>query len=256
MNEMHEPEDEAVPGTKAAKATSASSGGKRATCAISGEELSRRDLIPFDAVRPTLAERILADFPNLGPRSLVSWREVGRYRARYVAELLKAEHGELTELDKQVAASLERQDTISQNMEETYGEDRTLGERLSDQIASFGGSWTFIISFFIVLSVWIAFNMALGEQKSFDPYPFILLNLVLSCIAALQAPIIMMSQKRLENKDRKRSEGDYRVNLKAELEIRHLHEKMDHLLTNQFQRLAEIQQIQLEMMQEQGRRKK
>jgi uncharacterized membrane protein len=89
----------------------------------------------------------------------------------------------------------------------------------------------------------------MAGKEQFDPYPFILLNLVLSCLAAIQAPIIMMSQKRQEAKDRLRGENDYRVNLKAELEIRHLHEKIDHILTRQWERLAEIQQIQLEIMQ-------
>ena len=102
----------------------------------------------------------------------------------------------------------------------------------------------------MVLAVWMAFNIAVSAQAQFDPYPFILLNLVLSCLAAIQAPIIMMSQKRQEAKDRLRSENDYRVNLKAELEIRHLHEKIDHILTRQWERLAEIQQIQLEIMQD------
>src|SRR5581483_8369212 len=126
---------------------------------------------------------------------------------------------------------------------------RTAGERIADVVADFGGSWSFIICFFAVLVAWMAFNVWAGAAKTFDPYPFILLNLVLSCLAAIQAPIIMMSQKRQEAKDRLRSENDFRVNLKAELEIRHLHEKIDHILTRQWERLAEIQQIQLEIMQ-------
>jgi uncharacterized membrane protein len=117
-------------------------------------------------------------------------------------------------------------------------------------VADFGGSWNFIGLFALVLVVWMAFNVWVASRAVFDPYPFILLNLVLSCVAALQAPIIMMSQKRQEAKDRLRAENDYRVNLKAELEIRNLHEKVDHLITRQWERLAEIQQIQLEIMQD------
>ena len=98
--------------------------------------------------------------------------------------------------------------------------------------------------------MWIIINLVFGDKRAFDPYPSILLNLVLSCIAAVQAPIIMMSQKRQEDKDRLRALNDYRVNLKAELEIRHLHEKLDHLISRQWQRLAEIQRMQLEIMQE------
>ena len=105
-----------------------------------------------------------------------------------------------------------------------------------------------LISFGSVLLVWIGINLIAGMSAAFDPYPFILLNLLLSCIAAIQAPIIMMSQKRQETKDRLRSFNDYRVNLKAELEVRHLHEKLDYLVSKQWQRLAEIQQIQMEMM--------
>ena len=100
------------------------------------------------------------------------------------------------------------------------------------------------------MGVWMVINIIEGDLRAFDPYPFILLNLLLSCLAAIQAPVIMMSQKRQEAKDRLRSENDYRVNLKAELEIRHLHEKMDYLIQRQWQRLTEIQQLQLEIMQE------
>lgn len=107
----------------------------------------------------------------------------------------------------------------------------------------------------MVLLVWMSANIAMGDRSAFDPYPFILLNLVLSCIAAIQAPIIMMSQKRQETKDRLRSLNDYKVNLKAELEIRHLHEKIDYLLTRQLQRLTEIQQVQLDIMQQKHLRK-
>ena len=124
---------------------------------------------------------------------------------------------------------------------------------MSDHIASFGGSWTFIISFFVVLAAWIILNQMVMDASRFDPYPYILLNLILSCVAALQAPVIMMSQKRQEVKDRLRSQSDYKIDLKAELEIRHLREKMDHLISRQWQRLTEIQQMQLETMQEMAR---
>ena len=132
----------------------------------------------------------------------------------------------------------------------------SLSARLSDQIASFGGSWRFIILFGVVLVLWIILNAALLLNRGFDPYPFILLNLILSCLAAMQAPIIMMSQNRAELRDRLRSENDYKINLKAELEIRHLHEKIDHLLRRQYNRLFEIQQIQIELLEEISRQKK
>jgi uncharacterized membrane protein len=223
---------------------------KRGICAITGTEMSRKNLAPLETFRPALADLIRADHPDLDDDSLISTKALAKYRTRYVSELLREEHGEYSDLDRQVAESIAAQETIAENVEDDFDEHRTLGETLSDGLARFGGSWAFLISFAAVLFVWMGANVWMGETRAFDPYPFILLNLVLSCIAAIQAPIIMMSQKRQEEKDRLRSFNDYRVNLKAELEIRHLHEKMDHLITRQWQRLAEIQQIQLEMMQE------
>jgi len=186
---------------------------------------------------------------------MIDRAEINRYRILYVEEILREEHGEFTELDRQVVQSITNQDTIAENVEDDFLEKRTLGQRLSDHLASFGGSWTFLMSFGAFLAVWIVINIIVGDAKTFDPYPFILLNLLLSCLAAIQAPIIMMSQKRQEVKDRLRARNDYQVNLKAELEIRHLHEKLDHLITKQWQRLAEIQQIQMEIMEDNRRRR-
>jgi uncharacterized membrane protein len=227
---------------------------RRWPSAVTGRERPKKDLIRLDALRPTLTERIRADHPGLPDDALIDRQEINRYRTLLVEEMLRDEHGEFTELDRQVAESIANQDTIAENVEEDFLEHRTLGQRLSDGLANFGGSWTFLLSFGFFLAVWMGLNVAIGGAKSFDPYPFILLNLVLSCLAAIQAPIIMMSQKRQDAKDRLRSRNDYQVNLKAELEIRHLHEKLDHLIIRQWQRLAEIQQIQLEIMQDARRR--
>jgi uncharacterized membrane protein len=225
----------------------------RNACAISGKERPRSDLVSLETLRPSLVDRIRIDHPSLPTDALISRAELARYRTVYVEELLKAEHGELTELDRQVAESIASHDTLAENIDAEFDVQRTLGERLSDHLASFGGSWTFIIIFGVALAIWIAGNQFVPDPERFDPYPYILLNLILSTVAALQAPIIMMSQKRQEAKDRLRSQSDYRVNLKAELEIRHLHEKMDHLVSRQWQRLAEIQQMQLETMHELAR---
>ncbi|MCY1546219.1 hypothetical protein D9M68_822080 [compost metagenome] len=124
----------------------------------------------------------------------------------------------------------------------------TFGQRIADKVASFGGSWTFIIAFGCFILLWISTNVYFLTNKGFDPYPFILLNLILSCLAALQAPVIMMSQNRQEDKDRLRAKKDYMINLKAEIELRALHEKIDHLIIHQQQELLEIQRIQIEMM--------
>lgn len=218
-------------------------------CALTGRELPWRDLVPVHALSSGLVELLARDHPEIGLDATIDRREVARLRERHLRDLLAEERGELTALDSEVARSIAEADTISTNVAADYAGARTLGERLSDGLASFGGSWTFIIVFATVLVGWMAINVAMAAG-AFDPYPFILLNLVLSCLAAIQAPIIMMSQKRQETKDRLRSESDYRVNLKAELEIRYLHEKLDHLLTHQWRRLAEIQQMQIEIMQE------
>ncbi|HEY4250712.1 MAG TPA: DUF1003 domain-containing protein [Roseomonas sp.] len=223
-------------------------------CGISGRELSRKSAIPMHLLRPALADRIRRDHPDLPQDAFLDPAVVNDYRRHYVEELLRDEHGEFTELDRQVTESIARQETIAENTEQEFDEKRSLGERLSDALATFGGSWAFLISFAAFLGVWIALNLIEGGG-AFDPYPFILLNLVLSTIAAIQAPVIMMSQNRQEAKDRARSLNDYRVNLKAELEIRHLHEKLDHLIMRQWQRLAEIQQLQIELMQDVRRKR-
>ena len=237
----------AIPAGATAPAPESLRKSKRVASAISGKRYRKRDLVRLDSLRPTLSEFIRRDFPDLPPEAMISIRELARYRMRYTERLLQDEHGEFTELDRQVAESIAKQDTIAENTEEEFEEHRTFGDKVSDQLASFGGSWAFLISFGAVLLVWMAINVIAGPH-AWDAYPFILLNLCLSCVAAVQAPIIMMSQRRQEVKDRLRADNDYRVNLKAELEIRHLHEKIDYLISRQWQRLAEIQQIQIEMM--------
>ena len=218
-------------------------------CPITGRRIARGNAVRFALIRPGLAERILKDFPGIRPDDFVDRTALAAYRGRYVEDLLRAERNELTRLEGEVVASLKNQDILSVNVETDIDAGRTFGERVADRVASFGGSWTFILVFFAVLGIWMAINVAIGTG-AFDPYPFILLNLVLSCLAAVQAPIIMMSQQRQEAKDRKRSENDYRVNLKAELEIRNMHEKIDHLLNRQWERLAEIQTMQIDLIQD------
>jgi len=224
-------------------------GPDRLVCAISGATLRPGRAVRAGEIRPGLFDLLREEHPELTADSIVDRELLAVYRARYVEQLLTAERRELSNLEREVVDSLGSRELISRNVDESMEARRTFGERIADMVAIFGGSWTFIILFFAVLAAWMALNLATGAG-AFDPYPFILLNLVLSCIAAVQAPIIMMSQRRQEAKDRKRSENDYRVNLKAELEIRHLHEKIDHLLTHQWERLAEIQAMQIELLQD------
>lgn len=196
-------------------------------------------------------ERIRQKYPNLPEQGDVSMDVINAARIEYVRSLLEQQLGDLGHLDEEVLESLHKHEVLSERpAAEDDVSQLTFGQRVSDKIASFGGSWTFILSFGAFLMIWIAVNVWVLAAKAFDPYPFILLNLLLSCVAAMQAPVIMMSQNRQESRDRKHAENDYKVNLKAELEIRHLHEKVDFLLHQQSTRLMEIQQIQLDLMRE------
>ncbi len=220
------------------------------TCQICGKNGKQVKLVPAAVVRAALAERITGAVPAWSAQGFICTTDLNRFRGEYVQSLLEQERGDLTSLERSVVDSLARHETLSENVDAAFQKKLRLGERLADQIADFGGSWTFICAFGGFIVVWVLINTLVLIVRPFDPYPFILLNLFLSCLAALQAPIIMMSQNRQEARDRLRSENDYRVNLKAELEIRHLHEKLDHLLQHQWERLMEIQQIQLELMNE------
>jgi uncharacterized membrane protein len=222
----------------------------RLTCQICGKPKNRSELIPAALIRPRLVERIQSRFPAWSSEGFICLPDLNRLRGEYVQSLLEDEKGELSSLERSVVESLARHETLAEDVEAQFQKKLSLGERLADQIADFGGSWTFISLFGGFILVWIVINTIVLLTRPFDPYPFILLNLMLSCLAAVQAPIIMMSQNRQESRDRLRSENDYRVNLKAELEIRHLHEKLDYLLQHQWERLLEIQQIQVELMNE------
>jgi len=217
-------------------------------CIISGQPLPEDELVPLVSVRPNLFRMLKNRNPNLSEEDFISEIELKKARAEYVRSVLEEEVGQLSALEMKVAESLRERELLSQNIDKEFEGKLTFGEALADKIAVFGGSWRFIISFGSILFVWIVANTIIMGSKSFDPYPFILLNLVLSCLAALQAPVIMMSQNRVEARDRMRSENDYIVNLKAELEIRHLHEKVDHVLNDVMQRLFEMQEIQIDLL--------
>lgn len=167
---------------------------------------------------------------------------------RSINNLLQSESENLDKLQRIVSKSIKDQELILENLLHPQKEILSRGQIISDKVARFGGSWTFIISFFMLLGAWILINTLLSVEAKFDPYPFILMNLILSCIAALQAPIIMMSQNRQEEKDRKRSENDYLINLKAEIEIRSLNQKIDLLMADQIKILFESQAQQLELL--------
>ncbi len=219
-------------------------------CLVCGKLRKRADLIPASVVRAAIADLIRESTGKWDPGGFVCMEDYNNFRYLYVQRLLERERGDLSELDREVLDSLSHYELLSSSENEEFESDLTFGQRLSDRMAAFGGSWTFIISFGAILLLWIVMNSVVLLQRPFDPYPFILLNLVLSCLAALQAPIIMMSQNRQEAKDRLRAANDYQINLKAELEIRHLHQKMDHLLNQQWDRMSEIQEIQMDLLEE------
>ena len=172
------------------------------------------------------------------------------YRLHYIKDMIKTDSENIESLNKNVLDSIKEGMPIVKNTNEDVTTNLTLGEKVADGIAKFGGSWGFIFLFLFVLVAWIIINSIALFTKPFDPYPFILLNLILSCLAAIQAPVIMMSQNRQEKRDRQQSDSDYQVNLKSEIEIRLLHEKMDHMLTEQWEHLVNIQNIQVDLLNE------
>jgi uncharacterized membrane protein len=224
-------------------------------CQICGKPKSPNEGQIAEVIRPSLLDCIKKHHPEWDGTGFVCFDDIGDCRKEYVKEVLQDEIGELSALDEEVVESLRQHEIVSSDIEKQFEKKLTFGERLSDRIAEFGGSWRFLITFFAVLFGWIAINGVLLLTRAWDPYPFILLNLILSCLAAVQAPVIMMSQNRAEARDRLRAENDYKINLKAELEIRHLHEKIDHLLRKQYNRLFEIQQIQIELLEEIGQKR-
>ncbi|WP_264551467.1 DUF1003 domain-containing protein [Flavobacterium sp. N2038] len=215
--------------------------------AISNIEFAESEKIYGKSIHDPILSLIIKDHPDFCETDCIAVKELNEYRQKYISNYLSSEIGMLSDLEKNVISSLKEDKSIVTIVEDE-NEERSFGQKIADKVADFGGSWTFIISFVVFIAVWILSNVYILLNKGFDPYPFILLNLILSCIAALQAPVIMMSQNRQEEKDRNRAKKDYMINLKSELEIRMIHDKIDHLIMHQQQELIEIQKVQIEMM--------
>ena len=196
-----------------------------------------------------ISELIINDHPEFTGDTFVPSSDLNYYRKKYIESLLKKEK-KFAEAEEEVLNSIINREIISENSNKEYSKRQLLGQNIADSMAKFGGSWTFILIFIFILLFWIVLNSVMILRKPFDPYPYILLNLVLSCLAALQAPVIMMSQNRQEEKDRIRAENDYQVNLKAEIEVKILHEKLNHLITEQWDKLVEIQEIQMDLLED------
>ncbi len=219
-------------------------------CPVCNTDRSAGEVMQGELIHGPVLEILSKKHPDLSPQGVICLSCLTHLRAEYVEDVLESEKGELSALEEEVIKSLRDQEILAENLNVEFDKQLTLGQRLADKVAEFGGSWTFIVAFGGVMFLWIAVNSSALLRQPFDPFPYILLNLMLSCLAAIQAPIIMMSQNRQEAKDRMRAEQDYQVNLKAELEIRHLTWKMDQLLNHQWQRLLEIQKIQTDLMEE------
>ena len=215
---------------------------------LSHKEFPLRERTSCHTIRASILDLMRKEQPELSDNSFISFSELNYYRELYISKYLQGQVGELNEMEQKVVDAITNRTLISERKDSDDDASVTIGQRVADKVASFGGSWTFIIIFGAFLFLWISANIFILANRAFDPYPFILLNLILSCIAAIQAPVIMMSQNRQEEKDRDRAKKDYMINLKAELEIRNLNERMDHLITHQQQELMELQKIQIEMM--------
>ncbi len=196
-----------------------------------------------------IQQYVLKTYPGSTRDSIVGDDQLINIEKEYLNDLVTRELGDLDDLEKEVLTSISQSKILTEKIDDNFDDTLTFGEKIADRVATFGGSWRFIITFFAFIVLWMTLNAFWLQNKGYDPYPFILLNLILSCLAALQAPVIMMSQNRVEAKDRIRGEHDYKVNLKSELEIQLLHKKVDHLLIHQNKRLLEMQRVQAEMME-------
>jgi uncharacterized membrane protein len=219
-------------------------------CQICHQMIDLDEAWPGELIREGIITTIRKKFPEWDDHGYICQTDLNHFRGEYVEDVLEEEMGQISTLHEEVLESLKEHEILSKNINLEFEQDLTFWERMSDKLANVGGSWRFILGFALVIGTWVVINSIALLRQPFDPYPYILLNLILSCLAAIQAPVIMMSQNRQDAKDRLRSEHDYQLNLKAELEIRHLNEKMDLLLSTQWRRLLEIQRIQMEVLEE------
>jgi len=220
------------------------------TSHISKQQIQKGEEVKGQDIREGIFNLVKSEHPDFDLDSYITLAELNHYRRLYLTSLITQEKGELANIDKDVMDAIKNNSILSENIQDGIEAELTVGQRIADRVAAFGGSWTFIVTFFLFILTWMMINIWFIATNPFDPYPFILLNLILSCLAAIQAPIIMMSQNRQEQKDRQRGEHDYKINLKAELEIKLLSEKIDHLLVHQNRKLLEIQEIQTDYLED------
>ena len=221
----------------------------KVTCSLCGSAVEPRQMVAAQKLDNHTIELIKRDRPEWEGKRGVCNNCLEQYRAKKFLGYLEAEYEKITALEESLVSKLARRGRVAKLVNEEFERQMTFGQRIADKVAHFGGSWTFIFIFGGILFGWMGLNVWVLAAKPFDPYPFILLNLVLSTLAALQAPVIMMSQNRQAEKDRLEAKQDYEINLMAELEIRDLHDKMDALRYKQWHELWHIQQRQLELLE-------
>lgn len=194
---------------------------------ISKKEIPKGEEVKGFDIREGIYNLIKSEFSDFNRGDFITIDELNQYRRHYLTSLIIQEKREVAMIDRNVMDAIKNNSILSENIQDEIEAELTFGQKLADRVAAFGGSWTFIVAFFTFILLWMGVNIWFLTTQPFDPFPFILLNLILSCLAAIQAPIIMMSQNRQEQKDRQRGEHDYKINLKAELEIKLLSEKID-----------------------------
>ena len=226
---------------------------KKRTCSICRQRFYSTDLFPNAFIRDGLFKEITGECQDFKRDGYICYRDYSKYNAKYYERILRKEKGRLSNLEKEVIESLKGHEFISENINLQFEKKLTFGERLSDKLALFGGSWLFVVSFFILICFWMVLNLYI-ISNAFDPYPFILLNLILSCLAAVQAPVILMSQNRQAAKDRLQSEQDYLVNLNAELQIRQLNSKFDVFMRHHLEIMNDIISSQEDLQEQLERR--
>lgn len=210
--------------------------------------MAHQDYVHLKTIDTDIRSFILQKNKKLTIESQIPFITFMNYHFEYIKEKIIQDQNETKKINQEMLEQLKNKQIISQNLNTTINQKATFGQKSADAIAKFGGSWPFIFLFVVILGSWILLNTLHFFGLSFDRYPFILLNLVLSCLAAIQAPIIMMSQNRQATRDRIAADHDYQTNLKAELEISLLHEKIDYLMSQQWQQMLELQQLQIDLL--------
>ena len=221
----------------------------KVTCSLCGTQVEGRMLASPQKLENRILDLIKKDRPEWEAKRGICPNCLEQYRAKKFVDYLEAEYQKLSEIEQAVVSKITRRGRVSRVVNQEFDAGMSFGERVADKVAQFGGSWRFIALFGAVLVVWMAINTWVLVNRPFDPYPFILLNLVLSTLAALQAPVIMMSQNRQAAKDRVHAQQDYEINLMAEIEIRDLHDKLDSLRFKQWHELWHIQKRQIELLE-------